>query len=211
MKNSCLIALVFASGIAGVASAATMRETCLQYPDKFVWVEATNDCAARHPCADPSQPHYTFYCNTDFKDIQVSSEKDAKELANLYVTKKMGMSGGCAFLDVDKAGIVGQDYIQCKTPNGGYIEFEFDDYSESANNTAEYSYELGKCIAYGGRPDEMYSQDSSVMYAGVVAADNLVAKRQEFSCYNVSESQCSEMYPGHGSYVATEKRCIVRK
>lgn len=207
MKKSCLIGVMLASGVVGMANAATIRETCEQYPDKFVWVEATNDCATRHPCADSSQPHYTFYCNTDFKDIQVASAKDAQELANMYVTKKLGMSGGCSFLSVDDSGTVGQDYIQCKTPNGGYIEFEFDDYSESATVTAEYSYNIGKCIAYGGRPNESYTQD----YPEAITMTSVANERREFVCYNVSESQCSEMYPGHSSYVATEKSCIVRQ
>lgn len=55
---------------------------------------------------------------------------------------------------------VGQDYIRCETPNGGYIEF--DDYSESADLTAEYSYQVGKCIAYGGTISTQYTSDAIV-------------------------------------------------
>ena len=215
MKKSCLLTMAIVPCITGVATAATMRETCLSRPDLFVWVENSNDCAKIHPCENPSDPHYQFYCNTAFADVQVASSREAQELANLYVTKKMNLSGGCNFLTVDKAKIIGQDYIRCKTPNGGYIEFMFDDYSESSTATAEYSYQVGRCIAYGGIVDTRYTSDSigapsggavGVISAGVGAA-HLNNKRGTISCHGVSESACSEMYSGAAGYNQAERVC----
>ncbi len=215
MKKSCLFALVITPCLTGVATAATMRETCLSRPDLFVWVEKSSDCAKIHPCENPSDPHYQFYCNTAFANIQVASSRDAQELANLYVAKKMNLSGGCDFLTVDRAKILGQDYIRCKTPNGGYIEFEFDDYSESTDMMAEYSYQVGKCIAYGGTISTQYTSDAigapsggavGVIAAGV-SAGVIANKRATVACYGVNESQCSEMYSGTATYNSAERVC----
>lgn len=207
MKKCCLFALAITPCLTGGATALSMKETCLSRPDLFVWVEKSNDCAKIHPCENSSDPHYTFYCNTEFAEIQVSSSREAQELANLYVTKKMNLSGGCDFLTVDKAKIFGQDYIRCKTPNGSYIEFEFDDYSESADVTAEYSYQVGKCIAYGGTIDTRYTSDAhhAKIYVGTI---ELAMNRETIACYGVSESQCSEMYSGTAIYNPAERACL---
>ena len=200
MKKTSVVALAALIGGTCVASAATLKETCLSNPEYFVWVEKTSDCATVHPCGDPSDPHYAFYCNTEFKDIQVSSVHEAQELANLFVSKRMG--GTCYFLVTQDAKLVGQDYLGCKTSDGGFIEFEFDDYSEHKSSTADYSYDLGKCIAYGGNPT-LSDIDSS--------QDVKFGSRKTIKCYNVSESQCKEMYSDSATYNLANKLCTLHR
>jgi hypothetical protein len=201
MKKTSVVALAALIGGTCVASAApSLKEICLSNPEKFVWVEKTYDCATVHPCGDPSDPHYEFYCNTEFKDIQVSSVREAQELANLFVSKRMKVT--CSFLVTQDAKLFGQDYVGCKTSDGGFIEFEFDDYSETRTETAEYSYELGKCIAYGGKPtlsDIDISQDLTV------------GSRKTIECYNVSESQCKEMYSDSATYNPINELCALHR
>ena len=235
MKKTSVVALAALIGGTYVASAATLKETCLSNPEYFVWVEKTSDCATVHPCEDPSDPHYAFYCNTAFKDIQVASVREAQELANLFVSKRMGVT--CSFLAAQDAKLVGQDYVGCKTSDGGFIEFEFDDYSEHKSSTADFSYELGKCIAYGGNPtvgDIRATQDSAVgvgvavganagsvvPIAGTVvggaaggAVGTIVSHeaREQIECYNVSESQCKEMYSDRATYNPTSKLCTLHR
>lgn len=220
MKKISVISLVALIGGTCVASAATLKETCLANPEYFVWVEKTSDCATVHPCEDPSDPHYAFYCNTAFKDIQVASVREAQELANLFVSKRMGVT--CSFLAAQDAKLVGQDYVGCKTSDGGFIEFEFDDYSERGFSTADFSYELGKCIAYGGKPtlaDIASSQDvmgvpTEAGLEGDIAVkrENLIGgSRKTIECYNVSESQCKEMYSDRATYNPTNKLCTLHR
>lgn len=197
MKKTSVVVLAALIGGTCVASAATLKETCLANPEYFVWVEKTSDCATVHPCGDPTDPHYAFYCNTAFKDIQVAGVFEAKELANLFVSKRMGVT--CSFLTVQDAKLVGQDYVACKTSDGGFIEFEFDDYDESKPWTAAFSYNLGKCIAYGGTPGTgsvRATQDTVVNIADRVGGE----------CYNVSESQCKEMYIDY-IYTSANRLC----
>lgn len=231
MKKSCLFALGIIPTLVGGANAATIKEICQSNPDKFVWVEKTSDCATLRPCADPSQPHYNFYCNRKFADIQVASIRDAQELANLYVQKAMKLSGGCSFLLSDEAAKTGQDFIRCKTPDGGFVEFEFDDYSESNEQTAEYSYDVGRCIAYGGTVDTRYTSDAPIKWAMIGAtgtaplmepltsgvslainAGKTAEGRDAIACFNVTEAQCSEMYFGKTIYYnAEQKACLLNR
>jgi hypothetical protein len=206
MKKTSVVALAALIGGTCVASAApSLKEICLSNPETFVWVEKTYDCATVHPCGDPSDPHYAFYCNTAFKDIQVSSVHEAQELANLFVSKRMGVK--CSFLEIQDAKLVGQDYLGCKTSDGGFIEFEFDDYSESTSSTAEFSYALGKCIAYGGK---VLTEDMSSTQDYYFGIDDIIV-RNNVVCLNVTEQQCKEMYYGTAFYNPANKSCMLRR
>jgi hypothetical protein len=132
-------------------------------------------------------------------------------LAYLFVARRMGEA--CDFVIEPEASIVGQDYVGCKTSDGGFIEFEFDDYSETRTETAEYSYDLGKCIAYGGTlnmEDVNATQDTiaSIGVAGMVAVEMI---RKDIECYNVSELQCEDMYGGSATYDSTNKLCTLHR
>ena len=219
-KKISVISLAALIGGTNIVSGATLKETCLANPEYFVWVEKTSDCATVHPCEDPSDPHYAFYCNTAFKDIQVASVREAQELANLFVSKRMGVT--CSFLAAQDAKLVGQDYVGCKTSDGGFIEFEFDDYSEHGSSTADFSYELGKCIAYGGKPtlaDIASSQDVLGVPTEAGLEGDIAVKRENLiggslktiECYNVSESQCKEMYSDRATYNPTNKLCTLHR
>jgi hypothetical protein len=208
-KISVAVLAVLISGM-GVASAASIKDVCLSYPEKLVWVEKNNECIPIHPCSD-NGVYYDLYCNTEFKDIQVASVQDAQLLANLFVARRMGKT--CYFVIAPEASTVGQDYVGCKTSDGGFIEFEFDDYSETRTETAKYSYDLGKCIAYGGTlnmEDVNATQDTiaSIGVAGMVAVEMI---RKDIECYNVSELQCEDMYGGSATYDSTNKLCTLHR
>jgi hypothetical protein len=202
-KISVVMLAALISGV-GVASAATLKETCLANPEYFVWVEKNNECVPVHPCDDDDSKYYELYCNTKFKDIQVASVYRAKELVRMFVENRMGVT--CSVIDASYPGTSGQDYVVCKTSDGGFIEFEFDDCSESDDGTAAFSYDLGKCIAYGGSPsshDIGATQDTP----GFLAQIGFV--RTDIKCYNVTKSECIDMYGNSATYDSSRKLCTL--
>ncbi len=192
------------SGV-GVASATTIKETCLANPEYFVWVEKNNECVPVHPCSDDDSKYYELYCNAEFKDLQVADVYHAKELVRMFVENRMGLT--CSVLDASESAVVGQDFVACQTSDGGFVEFEFDDYSESISSTAKFSYALGKCIAYGGEvvKVDMSSTQDTWAWTSLLIKDIIV--RSDVACLNVTEQQCKEMYGDYITYDSTNKLC----
>ena len=63
MKKSCLVALGALVACIGAANAASLKDTCLANPSKFVWDESFQDCVPINPCLQPeTSDYYKVYC-----------------------------------------------------------------------------------------------------------------------------------------------------
>lgn len=155
MKKSCLVALGALVACIGAANAASLKDTCLANPSKFVWVEKNQDCAPINPCSQPEGSHYyKLYCNdmwadgensTDGRDWLLSDEQ-AKAQADWYIKHILKDSSGCIevrqFPYVVPADITKQ-YVKCKTGKGDYMEFKM------ATIGRDWAMSLVRCEAMG--------------------------------------------------------------
>ncbi|MBQ7055782.1 MAG: hypothetical protein IJN91_02525 [Alphaproteobacteria bacterium] len=208
MKKTCLMTLTAIIGLTQAADAGFIAQQCQKKVDAGTHIllnANTNDerCVPVNACNDLDFAPY--YCNRLFKNIQVSSVRDAEELVNMFIKNNMNISEGCAFKETN-ARVVGQDFVRCVLPNDGYIEFEFDDLSESNSETSEYSYLVGQCIAYGGNIDERATQDKPLL--AQIPVNNA---RKVLRCRDVTKAQCEEMYNGYAGYVEADKTCVYNR
>lgn len=157
MKKSCLVALGALVACIGAANAASLKDTCLANPSKFVWVEKNQDCAPINPCSQPEGSHYyKLYCNdmwsdggyfsvTDDRD-ELLSDEQAKAQADWYIKHILKDSSGCIevrqFPYVVPADIKKQ-YVKCKTGKGDYMEFKM------ATKRFDFSINVARCEAMG--------------------------------------------------------------
>ena len=183
---------ILLSGLAGLAvinaANAGIRETCLQNPDKLVWVEKTERCVPINTCKASDQTIVDSYCNRDFADVQVENYDQADKLAHKYIEVRMGKSvtsGG-----VIETTYMGNDYYGYKLSDGGYEVFEFDDTSDRTKGTVQFGIWWGVCgIIY--HKNNMFA----MAYLGV---DGAILADGYATCYatetmDAPESDCKEM------------------
>jgi hypothetical protein len=225
--NKLLAGIIGAVAIVASADAALLsegaRKDACNKKEGFIWIEnAANGkpaCIAEHPCGDKD---YEAYCNRIFADIEVSTEKHAKELMNAYLKKRSG--AWCEHIDADKSHLVGQDYIRCKLNDGGYMEFEFDDYSESIESSADFGYAEGMCLVYGGKPHGMTKEGNSAFIyvsgltnpaiATAIKFDDIAAygSGKLLVCEGIQSAEiCDEMYNGMAAWNEEKLFCAPHK
>ncbi len=143
---------ILLSAVAGVAvinaANAGIKETCLDNPDKLVWVEKTERCVPINTCKSSDQTIVDSYCNTTFADVQVGNYEQADKLARKYIQVRMNKSvtsGG-----VIKTTYIGQDYYGYKLSDGGYVVFEFDDTSDRTDLDVKQGVVSALCRIVGG-------------------------------------------------------------
>ncbi|MFQ6739563.1 MAG: hypothetical protein ACLRFJ_02770, partial [Alphaproteobacteria bacterium] len=209
-----LVGAVAAINSVSALTTEEIKQRCMN-ADNRVWDAKNQKCISKTPCKDSA---YAAYCNTTFKDVQVANSEDAKKLVDIYL-KKHGST--CETFDMSKAGVVGNDYIRCHMGNGGYIEFEFDDYSESVQHTANYGFAKGLCLIYEGSPEKISIDTlktvglTTATFVSPVLALSLigdpVVDDRFLSCQYVSEADCKAMYSGQAEYIADGKICLPSK
>ena len=85
MKKTLLSVL---AGVAVITSAsAGIKETCLQNPDKLVWLEKDNTCIPVHPCENEK---YSAYCDKIFAHSYIEDWQTADSYASLRLCYKYG-------------------------------------------------------------------------------------------------------------------------
>ena len=138
---------ILLSGLAGLAvinaANAGIKESCLQKPDKLVWVEKTERCVPINTCKAKDRVIVGSYCNKAFAEIEVGNHEQADKLARKYIEVKMGKSvtsGG-----VLETTLVGQDYYAYKLSDGGYVVFEFGDTSDRTERQVQFGIVRGVC------------------------------------------------------------------
>lgn len=123
MKKTLLSVI---AGLAVIGSAnAGIKETCLEHPDKLVWVEKTQRCIPINPCKSDDEKIKAMYCVRRFRDVQTRGDL-YKGLIELYAET---YNVDCAPVE-QEAKLIGQDYVLCKGSN--VRVFEFDDIHNSS-------------------------------------------------------------------------------
>ena len=157
MKPSKLMfALAGIMTVAG-ASALTTDEImarCNSSKDT-VWDSYNKTCVPRNPC---KKDGYDKYCNKNFVNTQLNSVEHGKTLAKAYAKFTDGQDAACS--ELDKPGVLGQDYIGCTYNNGHYVVFEFDDLSQlGREKVPNYMFEFEE---YTNAEDNCYGFEKDV-------------------------------------------------
>ncbi|MCR5193898.1 MAG: hypothetical protein K6B71_00005 [Alphaproteobacteria bacterium] len=186
MKKTLLSVLagltVMGSEFADGPSVEDRKKLCQLLIDKgtHVWVEKTKACIPVNPCLSVDEEIKKAYCNTVFADVQVGVGQDRK-LAEKWL-EKHGYSVGPIIMHGSTKGerVIGDDYLAFKVDSGSnYIQFQFDDVSESVEPTRALGIAKGICKIYNGNVTD--------------EAGSALTKVSVF-CANIkSEDTCNEM------------------
>ena len=101
MKKT-LLSITAALAVIGSANAG-LKETCLEHPDKLVWVEKTQRCIPINPCESDDAEIKRVYCDDiTFADTSLSygSAIQVLEIPSLYEMCLGSYSGGGATINV---------------------------------------------------------------------------------------------------------------
>ena len=103
------------AGLAVVSAAnAGIKETCLEHPDKLVWVEKNQRCIPINPCVSDDIEIRDTYCDIDFNTI----EDNLVQIVKLYARNVLGTEvSSTTHLSSND----GYWYLAVKTMDGGYF------------------------------------------------------------------------------------------
>ena len=175
MKKT-LLSIVAGLVVINTASAG-IKETCLENPDKLVWVEKTERCVPINTCKASDPAIVDSYCNRVFKDVQLGNWRKGATVVEEYVRNNLGVSVTIEELKnhgVDTS-FFGQDYVRAVLSDGGYMVFEFDDLSDMGGADVREGAGRAACAVYGG---EWSSFDGNQRHA---------------SCEGLSEAGCEKV------------------
>lgn len=138
--NKILLSIFAGLSIIFSANAALDQNSCLENPDEFVWVDATNECIPINPCTDDQIKE--TYC----KSVNSMIPEEFKEkFASVYTKEVMNKNAqDIQLLD----SIKDNEYTSIKTTDGEYYVIE------SMNSETDESYSTLNmikiaCAAYG--------------------------------------------------------------
>ena len=151
MKKT-LLSIGAALAVIGAANAG-IKETCLEHPDKLVWVESTQRCLPINTCKSDDQDVVDAYCNRIFKDARFAQDIIGQKLVYKYVENVLGLTIDSTNYDTHT---FGQDYIHCKLSNGGYMTFEFDNLSETSDSISMDSMYEFLPLVYNAPKEAMF-------------------------------------------------------
>ena len=177
MKKT-LLSMTAALAVIGAANAG-IKETCLEHPDKLVWVEKTQRCIPINPCKSDNTAIREAYCNTAFQNVQLGNWRQGLVVAEKYSKRYLGVdivNTNDMYGDKD-TNLFGQDYIPAKLSDGGYIVFEFDDLSDVAGGDKYDGAAEAACLIHGGRYGTQAMGDGGETLNGLY-------------CNGISESDC---------------------
>lgn len=183
MKKSCLVAVGALVACIGAANAASLKDTCLANPSKFVWVEKNQDCAPINPCSQPEGSHYyKLYCNDMWSDGKYSAYKpewllsyeQAKAQADWYIKHVLKDSGGC--IDVHQFPYVvpadiNKQYVKCMTGKGDYMEFKIGTEKGDGTMSVARCEAIGKVFSgdrdHGGACEGVTKEQCAILAEGL--------------------------------------------
>ena len=142
MKKT-LLSVIAVLAVINVANAG-IKETCLEHPDKLVWVEKTQRCVPINPCKSDDREIVNAYCDyffeySDMKD-NIKREKLIKKYLgtdNIYASILESYADGYGF----EQGWLAVHY------NGYYKVFPYGNETESFGVFAPH---ISACRLYGG-------------------------------------------------------------
>ncbi len=128
MKKTLLCVL---AGVAVIGSAnAGIKETCLEHPDKLVWVEKTQRCIPINPCKSDDESIKKAYCMNDYSlanyyKLPEGNTLSSAEVVNIYANY-LGLDCKVSENNISKDDWL---YVPCKGRD--YLVFEFNDHLEN--------------------------------------------------------------------------------
>lgn len=132
MKKTLLSVI---AGLAVIGSAnAGIKETCLEHPDKLVWVEKTQRCVPINPCLSDDKEIHDAYC----VDWGLCAPGDTDEALKLWIGKWFGREiVELKHLDSKAVGV--------KTDDGQYFSYwcttgQLDDECEGQIDDVAFAY-----------------------------------------------------------------------
>ena len=186
MKKSCLVALGALVACIGAANAASLKDTCLANPDKFIWVEAKQDCVPLNPCSQPEDSnYYKLYCD-DVLANKFTSRKEAVKEVNWYIKHVLNIPSGCqeiGFYTYNPNRTVDYNNILCMVGDN-FVEFKLTPFIDS-DWVAEdwHNRQQFRCEALGG--ESFYLADGDTYDLG---------------CKGLNETQCNKIAKGIESF-----------
>lgn len=149
MKKTLLSVI---TGLAVIGSAqAGIKETCLQHPDKLVWVEKTQRCVPINPCLSDDKEIKDAYCDdTTFANISLSNIHASMVvgLVPLYRKCLLGEELPDAF-PVKYPSLAEPNYLAEHLVGAGmYTVYKFANLDVNRSSAMEYL--KGVCNAIGG-------------------------------------------------------------
>lgn len=157
-KNLMIGGLMIAATCIGSAFAGPdtdkIKQICLDKEAKtasVIWVEKDKACIPHSPCDKDNLKKYGAYCYNGFEHTNLAS----RTLGNAVVQKYMSVKKNTTCSTITKintyiAELPGyDDYINCKTPDGGFMQFQFDDLSETIDSTSGAGLDKAYCFLNG--------------------------------------------------------------
>ena len=159
MKKT-LLSMTAALAVIGAADAG-IKETCLEHPDKLVWVEKTQRCIPINPCKSDDDMIQKAYCfpvdsnsgDTIYSENHFPNETDLDMVIDKYVQAVL-KTAVIEKIDLGKTGVVeGFNFdngyreraIGIKTADGGYFAMRYT--IRSYNGTPDVLHTAS--VAYG--------------------------------------------------------------
>lgn len=182
MKNFLL--LVIAGLVVINAANAGIKETCLEHPDKLVWVEKTQRCIPINPCTSDDEDIRKAYCvSPDFRIPVTSNLPKVSDGAFLSLVLKKYFQN-VMNTNIDSIRLVSplyEHYVAVTTDDNGYYVMDFDTFEEPniwAPHDTLYMEQLYKatCWSYGK-----------------IATNAGTYTNFEMKCDDVTETQCENI------------------
>lgn len=193
---SVLAGLAVINAASAEPSPEDRKAMCERYPEKYVWVEKGDGaCVPYRACGNDK---FKAYCISDFLATQVNRPEQAYQLVNMYLMVGGGEKCQKVQLRDGTSNNIGQDFVQCTTSDG-YYEFEFDDVSESFDDTAEESILGAICQFVHGA--ENFGSLMDFRNARSKVYELFSRLKDGYVCLNISEEVCASF--------ANEARAII--
>ena len=131
-----------------------------------------------NPCKSDNSSIVEAYCNKTFANVQLGIWTGGLKLVRAYVERNLGTSVIGDSRSIRKnidISTFGQDYIPCKTADGGYVVFEFDDLRDRTRSDILEGAIKGACKVFG---------DLNMLYS--------IHEKNRYTCPNVdNENDCT--------------------
>lgn len=197
------------AGLAVVSAAnAGIKETCLEHPDKLVWVEKTQRCIPINPCKSDDATIQDAYCNTTFARVQLGSIAQGQKLVEAYLANNMNVSGTYVGNRHRDTSLLGQDFIPYELNDGGYVVFEFDDLSDITKSQIADGAMKGACYVFGGSywgNGSCHLVDSDAICEDVAELATSVSDQVMHWSFDEKELTLSDS----SDEIFTVKRCVI--
>ena len=174
--------LSVAAGLAVVGAAnAGIKETCLEHPDKLVWVEKTQRCIPINPCKSDDKEIHDAYCVDWGFCAPVVTDKQLKLWLSKWIRSDV--------IEIKRLGLNenGAETVGAKTADGYYFAYWC---------AAEDERDWG-CALVADKVAEAYNHDTARYYLSaedkqIVEQGGMIDNQNKY-IYAENEAKCVEI------------------